>query len=112
MIFGKKSKEDIRDRKTEEEFLESTKSYQEGHGKFNPDRSQSIKLMLRGVVFFVMLLVVDVGFRKYRYTDSPMETVFFVLFLMSFVGALQFPIGMYFWIKNIYKDVPTNKRGR
>lgn len=106
----------IRDRREEEEFLKSVKSYQEDHAKndraIKLDSSQSIKLMLRGAVFFVMMLVLDVGLRKYRYTGTTMETVFLVLFLMSAVGTLQLPVGLYFLIKNMWKEVPTNKKGR
>ncbi|MDO4712276.1 MAG: hypothetical protein Q4A75_09895 [Peptostreptococcaceae bacterium] len=114
MIFGKNKKYDIKDRRTEEDFLQSFKNHQESKSeeRSKPDTAQSIKLMLRGAVFFGMLLIIDIGYRKYRYTDSPMETVFFVLFLMSAVGTLQLPAGLYYLIKNMWQDIPTNKKGR
>lgn len=101
MAFGKRS------RKEEEAFLETFKTAQED--KFDPgkniplERIRATRLMLAGVVFLILMLLFDIGFRKYRYTETTEETIFYVLFLMSAVGALQIPIGLYYLIKSLWR---------
>ncbi len=101
-----------RTRAEEEEFLGTMKAYKEDNKKrrFQPNRAQSIRLMIQGAVFFGLLLLFDIGLRRYRYTGEMMETVFLLLFLMSVVGALQLPIGMYYFIKTLWSDVPHVRR--
>ena len=105
-----------RTRREEEEFLQSHRSVQEKI-KEEPTtaqaRTDAIKMMLRGVVLGIMFLFFDIGFRKYQYTGSKMEMFFYVATMVTMLGTLQFPIGLYQMIKTLWADeIPLNKRGR
>ena len=102
-----------RTRQEEEAFLSTLKTYQEDQkrkrSRKDPDRRQSICLMFRGAVFLGLLVIFDIGLRKYRYTGDIKETVYLVLFLMSAVGTLQLPLGLYFLIKGLWGGPPPRR---
>ena len=109
-------------RRNDEEYLKSMKVYQEQHTsqedredknrKPRLNKKQSTKLIGFGVFSFIIMLFVDIGYRQFRFTDSPWKIVFYILFLICAIGAIQFPSGLYYYIKNIFSDVPMNKKGR
>lgn len=101
-----------RTRAEEEAFLETMRSVQEDKLKSATTqaerRSRSIRTMIQGIVFFGLMMLFDIGYRKYKLTDDIRETVFFLLLLMAAVGALQFPIGLYSYIKSLWeKQIPS-----
>ena len=101
-LFNKnKSSED-------EEYLSTMKSYQNDRHKktydIEKERQISIRLIIGGIIFLILMIIFDIGFRKYRYTETMPETIFYILFLMSAVGALQVPIGMYRFIKTLWNE--------
>ncbi len=102
-----------RTRQEEEAYLSTLKTYQEDQKRKrslkDPDRGQSIRLMIQGAVFLALLVIFDIGFRKYRYTGDTRETVYLVLFLMSAVGTLQIPLGMYYLIKGLWGGPPPRR---
>ncbi len=102
-----------RTRQEEEAYLSTLKTYQEDQKRKRslkaPDRGQSIRLMIQGAVFLALLVIFDIGFRKYRYTGDTRETVYLVLFLMSAVGTLQIPLGMYYLIKGLWGGPPPRR---
>ncbi len=105
-----------RTRREEEEFLQSHRSVQEKI-KEEPTTAQlktdAIKTMLRGIVLGIMFLFFDIGFRTYQYTGTKKEMFFYIATLVTMLGTLQFPIGLYQMIKTLWADeVPLNKRGR
>lgn len=108
-------------RKNDEEYLSSMKAYQEEHASQSDEeekrkprlnKKQSARLMSFGIFSFILMLFVDMGYRQFRFTDSPWRIVFYILFLICAVGVIQFPSGLYYYIKNIFSDVPMNKMGR
>lgn len=108
---------DQRTRREEEDFLQSHKNMQEQKNKealtTKQEREAAVKTMLRGLVFGILFLLFDVGFRKYHYTGTKMEAFFYVATLVTMLGTLQFPMGLYQYIKTLWADeVPLNKRGR
>lgn len=92
----------------DEEYLSTMKSYQQDkhHKNYNVEkqRQMNIRLIIGGFIFLVLMLLFDIGFRKYRYSESTQETIFYILFLMSAVGVLQIPIGMYGFIKTLWNN--------
>lgn len=108
---------DLRTRREEEEFLQSHKNVQEQKNKeertTKEERADAIKTMLRGLLFGVMFLCFDIGYRKYLYTGSKLELFFYIATMVTMLATLQIPIGLYRLIKTLWADeVPLNKRGR
>lgn len=64
-----------------------------------PTKEQSIKLILRGLVFLVLLILFDIGYRRYRFEGGLLSTGFMIITLASAIGAVQIPIGIYYYIK-------------
>lgn len=69
------------------------------------DRSRSIKWMLRGLLFIPITAISDHFYRMHRYTETDTETMLMVFVLVSIIGIIQFPIGLYYWIKNRNQDI-------
>lgn len=106
-----------RTRPEEEEFLQSHRSVQEEKAREEQTvaqkRTEAIKTMLRGVIFGILFLLADIGYRKYRFTGTRMETVFYVITMVTMLATLQIPMGLYQLIKTLWEDeVPHNRRGR
>ncbi len=106
-----------RTRREEEDFLKSHKNLQETKNKEEPTtkeaRQEAVKTILRGLVFGIMFLFFDIGFRKYHYTGGKEEAFFYIATMVTMLGTLQLPLGLYYLIKTLWVDeVPLNKKGR
>lgn len=106
-----------RTRREEEDFLQSHRSVQEAKNKeeltVQQERVEASKYMIRGIVMGILFLFFDIGYRKHLYTGTRMETFFYIATMVTMLGALQFPIGLYKIIKTLWvEEVPLNKRGR
>lgn len=78
--------------------------------EFFLDRAQSIKWMLRGIVFIPITMVVDAFYRQQRGTGSLWETMLMVFTLISLAGVSQFVIGLYGLIKNWIRNEEDNDK--
>lgn len=63
-------------------------------------RADSLKWLLRGLLFVPIVMVVDHFYRQQRDTGSLNETMLKVFMIISIIGLLQFPIGLYGVIKH------------
>lgn len=74
------------------------------------NRTESIKWMLRGIVFIPITMVVDALYRHHRGTGSLWETMFMVFTLISLAGVAQFVIGLYGLIKDWIRNEEENDK--
>lgn len=63
-------------------------------------RADSIKWMLRGLLFIPIVMVVDHFYRQQRNSGSLAESLLKVFMIISIIGLLQFPVGLYGVIKH------------
>lgn len=64
------------------------------------DKENTVKWMLRGILFIPILILVDYFYRQHRHTGSLTETILMVCVIISVVGVLQLFVGLYAWLKH------------
>lgn len=69
------------------------------------NRAQSVKWMLRGLLFIPITAVTDHFYRAHKAAGSEQTTLFMVFVLISIIGMMQFPVGLYLWLKNRNQDI-------
>lgn len=85
------------ERFNDKDYVDRVRKRNEKHS--GPNKEQSIKLILRGVLFLILLLVFDIGYRRYRFEGGLLSTGFMIITLASAIGTVQIPIGLYYLIK-------------
>lgn len=64
------------------------------------EKENSVKWMLRGLLFIPVLIIMDYFYRQHRYSGSVTETILMVCVIISLIGVFQLVIGLYAWLKH------------
>lgn len=100
------------EQKTVEETVQETNNDIKNDGSVNQSgflrrrfgfflsRADSIKWMLRGLMFVPIVMIVDHYYRQQRSTGSLAESLLRVFMIIALIGMMQFPIGLYGVIKH------------
>lgn len=67
-------------------------------------KDQSIKWMLRGVLFIPILILVDYFYRQHRGAGTTTETLLMVFVIICVIGILQAVVGLHAWLKHRILD--------
>lgn len=73
------------------------------------DRVQSVKWMLRGLLFIPITAVTDHFYRMHRAAENDTTTMLMFFVIVSVLGMMQFPVGLYYWMKNRNQDIEKGK---
>lgn len=67
-------------------------------------QEQSIKWMLRGVLFIPILVLVDYFYRQHRGSGTTTENLLMAFVILSVIGILQGVVGLHAWLKHRIMD--------
>lgn len=77
--------------------------------KYFLDKEKSIKWMLRGLLFIPIHLIVDKMYVAERFSGTTKEDVLMVMVTISIIGILQFPVGLYYYLRNRFQDIEKGR---